>query len=88
MTPEEKSELLLQLNDEMDRALTEYFAIQKELDRIIMESPSGLPLTDGVQRVVNTGRAARHAFHVYQGALKRLRDYLENGTVADADERG
>jgi hypothetical protein len=85
VSPDEKAALLRQLNDELDRALRDYFEIQKELDRIVMEAPSGLPLPDGTQRVFNTGRAVRHAFHAYEQALKKLHDYLENGTVPYTD---
>ena len=83
MTPDDKDALLKRLNDELDQALLDYFAIQRQLDKIVMDSPSGFPVPDGTQRIVNAGRASRYAFQQYERALKQLRDYLEHGNAPE-----
>lgn len=41
----------------------------------------GEPFSDGEKSIVHAGRASYHAFHQYERALRRLRDYVRHATI-------
>jgi hypothetical protein len=84
--PKEKSALLRRLRDDLSEATREYLRIQRELDRILMDVPSGLPLSDGQHRIVSAGERARYAFKQYERALGKLRDFVNDGVAPDNSE--
>lgn len=88
MNAEEKAALLRQLQDELDKATRDHLRVQRELDRIVIEAPSGLPVPDGHQRLVNAGKRCRYAFARYQDAIGRLRAFLNAEESSADDEPG
>jgi hypothetical protein len=50
---------------------------------IIKEVPSRLSASDGVTRIVQAGKVTRVAFEKYQQALKRYRDFKDQGVVPE-----
>jgi hypothetical protein len=83
-----KEKLLRQLSDELDRATAYFLDVQRTEIEIVKQAPSGIPLPDGQQRIVQSGKQMRLAFQKYQQALKQYRAFLADGIVPEEDPGG
>jgi len=80
-----RREIIQQLTEELNRETAHFLEVQRAEVEIIKEAPSGIPLPDGKQRIIQAAREARLAFQSYQQALKRYRAFLADGTLAEED---
>jgi len=71
------------LADDLSEATAEYMRLQRLEMEIIMEAPSGIPMPDGVVRIMQAGKVVRAAFEEYQKAVKRYRDFLDKGIIPE-----
>jgi hypothetical protein len=80
-----KEQLLRQLSEELDRATAYFLDVQSREIEIVKEAPSGIPLVDGQQRIIQSGKKMKLAFQKYQQALKQYRAFLTDGIVPEED---
>ena len=81
MTQAQLAALWDRLHAELARAENEHRKIQAQMDRMLRESPSGVPLSDGMYRQVKAAGEARIAFENYQRAVERFRGLVDKGIV-------
>ena len=82
MHAEVHTALLQLLEAELDQATRDHLGIQNEMEKLVLDAPSGRSLTDEQQSVINACREAEHAFSVYERSLKTLRDYVDASRTA------
>ena len=80
-----KEKLLRQLSEELDRATADFLDVQRAEVEIIKQAPSGIPLADGQQRIIQSAKKMKLAFQMYQQALSQYRAFLADGTLAEED---
>ena len=83
MNRKSAAEISQRLADDLNQATGEYMRLQRLELEIIREAPSGIPLPDGVVRIIQAGKVVRTAFAEYQRAVKRYRDFLDRGVVPE-----
>ena len=71
------------LKRELVRAEAEHHRIQEEMNRILLDTPCGVPLADGLYRKMKAGADARAAYEDYQRAMERFRAFVDDGIVSD-----
>jgi len=83
MNRESAAEISRRLAEDLNQASAEYMRLQRlEMD-IIRETSSGIPLPDGVVRIIQAWEVVRVAFAEYQRTVKRYRDFLDRGVVPE-----
>jgi hypothetical protein len=83
MTNADHSAVWKRLYRELARAETEHYRIQEEMNRILLGTPCGAPLTDGQYRKMKAGAAARAAYEDYQRAIEQFRGFVDEGIIPD-----
>ncbi|HUA61683.1 MAG TPA: hypothetical protein VML19_23210 [Verrucomicrobiae bacterium] len=78
-------ELARRLTNELNEATAEFMRLQRLEWEIVAEAPSGLPLSDGLTRIVQAGKASRAAFEKYEQAVRRYRDFVDRAVVPDKE---
>jgi hypothetical protein len=83
MTNAESAALWDRLYRDVVQAEIEHCRVQEQMDRLLAEGPSGLPLSDSVYRRTKTQNEVRRAFEKYQRALGRFRAFVDEGIIPD-----
>ena len=77
----EREELLKESAKDMAAARTEFKELQRVVDDLVRDCPSGIPLSDGQVRIVKAGQRLRRTFERYQNAFRRYYDFVLFGIV-------
>jgi len=73
------SNIAKRLGDELDHAIAEFMRVERIQSAILQDAPSGIPLPDGQFRIMQAAKEVRIAFALYQLAVKRYRDFVDDG---------
>lgn len=87
MTESEARDLADRLQEDLKRTTAEFHLMQRALDEVVRDAPSGIPFSDGQVRIVQSATALRIAFEKYHEALTRYSDFVTRGILPkDQDE--
>jgi CheY-like chemotaxis protein len=71
------------LFDDLNQAIAQHRRAQNLEIEIIKEVPSGIPASDGVTRILQARKVTRAAFEQYLQALRRYRNFKDQGVVPE-----
>lgn len=81
MTDSEAREVADRLQEDLKRTTADFHLMQRALDEVVRDAPSGIPFSDGQVRIVQSAKALRIAFEKYREALTRYSDFVTRGIV-------
>lgn len=81
VTESEAKEVAGRLQEDLKRTTADFHLMQRALDEVVRDAPSGIPFSDGQVRIVQSATALRTAFEKYREALTRCSDFVMRGIV-------
>ena len=81
MTDSEARDVADRLQEDLKRTTADFHLMQRALDEVVRDAPSGIPFSDGQVRIVQRAKALRIAFEKYREALTRYSDFVTRETV-------
>jgi hypothetical protein len=78
-----REKILQQLTGELDLATAHFREAQRLETEIIRQAPTGIPLPDGQQRILQSAKKVKLAFQEYQRVLKRYRAFVADGILPE-----
>ena len=82
----EREKIQAELARDLERATSEFMLIQAGAMEVIRNVPFGLPHPDGQLLLKQAYERVDAAFQQYQRAVKRYRDFVDEGILPDADD--
>ena len=76
VTESEAKGLADRLQEDLKRTTADFHLMQRALDEVVRDAPSGIPFSDGQVRIVQRATALRTAFEKYREALTRYSDFV------------
>ena len=86
VTDSEARDVGHRLQEDLKRTTVDFHLMQRALDEIVRDAPSGIPFSDGQVRIVQSATALRIAFEKYREALTRYSDFVKRGIVPKDQE--